>query len=94
MVYRIKQALLIFWGFLVTLAFTPVAVLLWGNTTVSWLYARVLGRVGLLILGIRLDVEGREHLDTHPCIILANHQSNFDIIWHGSLFPRHTVVIG
>jgi 1-acyl-sn-glycerol-3-phosphate acyltransferase len=92
--YYIRFGLVLTWGLLVTSLFLPVAVLLWGNTSLSWAYARTLAWGALKLLGIKVEVEGREHLKTRPGIFLGNHQSNFDILFHGSVYPRHTVVIG
>src|SRR5512146_2814662 len=89
-----RFGLIIAWGLFITALFTPVAVLFWGNTSLSWAYARTLSWVGLKILGIRVEVEGRKHLRTRPAIYMGNHQSNFDILVHGVVYPRHTVVIG
>jgi 1-acyl-sn-glycerol-3-phosphate acyltransferase len=44
-------------------------------------YARLWGRVSLLLAGVRLTVVGREHLSHEgPVIYMANHVSNFDIL--------------
>lgn len=92
--FYVRFTLVLTWGLLVTAVFLPVAVMLWGNTSLSWAYARTLAWGALRILGIKVSVEGREHLRTRPAIFLGNHQSNFDILFHGVVFPRHTVVIG
>lgn len=92
--YNVKLFAVLAWGLLVTTLFTPIAVILWGNTSVSWAYARVLSWGGLKILGIKLEIEGREHLRAKPAIYMGNHQSNFDILLHGAVYPRNTVVIG
>lgn len=60
---------------------------------------RVCGRLfswgSLKILGIRVDVEGREFLQNmQPCVVVANHQSNYDLFVHGKVVPRRTVSIG
>lgn len=92
--FFLRFGLVLSWGLFITALFTPVAVIFWGNTSLSWVYARALSWVALKILGIRVEVEGREHLRTRPAIYMGNHQSNFDVIFHGVVFPRHTVVIG
>lgn len=92
--YNVKLVAVLAWGLLITTLFTPIAVILWGNTSVSWAYARVLSWGGLKILGIKLEIEGREYLRAKPAIVMGNHQSNFDILLHGAVYPRHTVVIG
>jgi 1-acyl-sn-glycerol-3-phosphate acyltransferase len=94
MIFYIRYYAVLVWGFLVTLAFIPPAVLLWGNTSMSWAYARTLSWGGLRILGIRLEITGKEHLADRPAILVANHQSNYDILVMGAVFPRNTVVIG
>lgn len=44
-------------------------------------YARIWGRVSLWLAGVRLTVEGREHLTKgKPVVYMANHVSNFDIL--------------
>ena len=93
-VFLVKYYLVLVWGFFCTLAFIPPAVLLWGNTSLSWAYARTLSWVALKILGIRIEFTGKENLANRPAIVIANHQSNYDVIVMGAVFPRHTVVIG
>lgn len=60
---------------------------------------RICGRLfswgSLKILGIRVDVEGREFLQNMPpCVVVANHQANYDLFVHGKVVPRRTVSIG
>src|SRR5687767_3188905 len=92
--FYIRFGLVILWGLLLSLVFTPVALLLWGNTTLSWAFARCLSWGGVRVLGVRLNVSGWEHLTHTPAIVVGNHQSNFDILFHGRVYPRNTVVIG
>jgi 1-acyl-sn-glycerol-3-phosphate acyltransferase len=92
--YYARVSLVVVWGFLLSLLFTPLAVAFWGNTTLSWAFARALSWGGLALLGIRVKVEGRENLPASPAVYLGNHQSNFDILVMGRVYPRHTVVIG
>lgn len=60
---------------------------------------RLCGRVyslpALRILGLdcHLQVDAVQGL-TRPCVIVANHQSNFDLFVLGSVVPRRTVTIG
>lgn len=93
-VFYARYSSMLTWGFFCTLGFLPPAVALWGNTDVAWAYARTLSWVGLKILGIRLDITGEENLANRPAIIVANHQSNYDVILVGAVYPRRTVVIG
>src|SRR5690606_24157949 len=58
-------------------------------------YAQMLARLMRPPLGLRVRVEGREHLLEHrPCIYLANHQSAYDVPVLADLYPPDTVVIG
>lgn len=51
-------------------------------------------RLWLTLTGVRLIVEGREHLDTHPAVAVANHASYIDgIILNGVLPPHFGFVI-
>ncbi len=43
-------------------------------------YARLWARVGLQLAGVRLTVEGQEHLPQGAAVYMPNHQSNFDIL--------------
>ena len=60
---------------------------------------RLCGRVyslpALRILGMdyHLQVDELKKL-TSPCVIVVNHQSNFDLFMLGSVVPRRTVTIG
>ena len=60
----------------------------------AWAYARTLSWVGLKLLGIRVEITGQEHLAHRPAILVANHQSNYDVMLVGTVYPRRTVVIG
>ena len=60
---------------------------------------RICGRLfsigGLKLLGIKMTVEGKEHLDTmQPSIVLANHQDNLDLFIHGGVIPKRTDSVG
>jgi 1-acyl-sn-glycerol-3-phosphate acyltransferase len=93
-VFFMRYHALLVWGFFCTLAFLPPAVVLWGNTSLSFFYARTLSWVGLKILGSRVEITGHAHLLDRPAIFVVNHQSNYDIIFVGTVYPRHTVIIG
>ena len=53
----------------------------------AWRVGRYWGRLGNMLLrliyGIRVRVEGREHIPDQPCVIVANHQST----WETTTFP-------
>ncbi|PIL37422.1 hypothetical protein GSI_01116 [Ganoderma sinense ZZ0214-1] len=45
------------------------------------------------VIGIRLIVEGEEHLDTRPAVLVGNHQSMLDILYLGRIFPRRASIM-
>lgn len=51
--------------------------------------ARFWGRLGLMLAGIRVSVEGAEKLPQGPMIVMSNHASNFDILAMLGYFPCH-----
>ena len=56
--------------------------------------AGVVARTFLRLAGIRLSVEGREHLPQEPCVIVANHASYVDgIVAIAALPPDFAFVI-
>lgn len=61
----------------------------------SRLCGRVYSLPALRILGLQtaLHVDELKKL-TSPCVIVVNHQSNFDLFILGSVVPRNTVTIG
>ena len=89
-----KMALIGVWFAIATPLFAILALPLWRRSWLGWAYARVLSGVGLRVLGIRLDVRGLGNLDHRPAVIVANHQSNMDVLLLGAIYPRNTVVIG
>ena len=72
-----------------------MSLLRWGDNSVDHFTAGLFGRPILRLLGITLQVEGKDELEKHqPCIYVANHQGALDILTFGSFFPRRTVVVG
>ena len=66
-----------------------------GHANTPHKYARALGP------GMQWAMRMRVKLDGHPitaadqpCIFLPMHQSNFDIVLYGSMYPANTIVIG
>ena len=46
------------------------------NSVVAWIFYALASRA----LGVKIDVEGEEHLDTRPTVLMSNHQSMLDIL--------------
>ncbi len=51
-------------------------------------FARFWGRLGLLMAGVKVTVNGAELLPEGPVIVMSNHASNFDILALQGCFPR------
>ncbi len=57
--------------------------------------AAIYGRYHLPLFGLKVTVEGRENLPQEaPFIVVANHQSNFDLLVMGQAVPPRTVSLG
>jgi 1-acyl-sn-glycerol-3-phosphate acyltransferase len=63
----------------------------------AWFWGRMWSRLVLLlarmICGIRIEVEGREHLPSEPCVVMAKHQSALETIAMPSLIPPFVWVL-
>jgi HAD superfamily hydrolase (TIGR01490 family) len=46
------------------------------------------GELGSVLAGVRLDVDGVEHLSTRPAVFLFNHQSQLDVLLLAKLLRR------
>lgn len=65
------------------------------NPDNSRLCARFYAWPAMYILRLRLIAEMGEHFDhARPCVIIANHQSNYDLFILGNIVPPRTVCIG
>ena len=65
------------------------------NPDNSRLFARLYSRPGTWLLRIKVKAEVGPLWDQPPgCVIVANHQSNFDLFVLGQVVPQRTVAIG
>lgn len=67
------------WGVLVSIGATLVG----RRYDTNWVIARTFYGLTSRLLGIYIDVEGAEYLDTRPAVLLGNHQSMLDILYIG-----------
>jgi 1-acyl-sn-glycerol-3-phosphate acyltransferase len=77
---RVFANRIIFRGMLFTMG--TIAVLLhaiFRNEELTWRFARAQARNLARMLGVRVKVRGLEHLHGRACVIVANHESHFDI---------------
>ena len=56
-------------------------------------YSRFLLRAGDVVCGMKMVVEGREHLPDTPCVIMIKHTTTFETYGHIPVFPRTAWVL-
>lgn len=61
-------------------------VLLWIARGITW--------VGTKILKLEMEIEGREHFQVAPMVVISNHQNNFDMFPGSFSLPFKTVTLG
>ncbi len=89
--FRSAIFLLLFIPFTLFIIITGVPVT-FVDPTRSFLhnYARLWGRFGLFLAGVKLDIHGIEKIPMdRPLIFMGNHQSNFDILALYAALPVH-----
>ncbi|KAG5648718.1 hypothetical protein DXG03_000065 [Asterophora parasitica] len=57
---------------------------------VNYVVARTFYALARNVLQVEVEVEGEEHLDTRPAVLMANHQTMLDILVVGRLMPKET----
>ncbi len=92
--YYLKIALVAIWCTLVTLVFYLLSFPYKKRKWLAWAYAQGLNMGVSRILGIRMNVIGRENMVPGPAVIIGNHQSNFDPLLQGPVYPKNAVIIG
>ncbi|KAI8337669.1 hypothetical protein BC941DRAFT_461220 [Chlamydoabsidia padenii] len=62
---------------------------------INWSVGRIYYYVCGLLLGISTTIEGKEYLDPAlgPAVYVCNHQSNMDVFFMASVFPKNTSVV-
>jgi lysophosphatidate acyltransferase len=60
---------------------------------INWVVARSFYTLAGKLLDIRFVVEGEEHLDTKPAVLVANHQSGLDILLLGRYVHHRTHLV-
>lgn len=77
------------WGAMVAVGMSLVG----RRFDVNYVTARSFYHLSSRVLGIKFVVEGEEHLDTRPAVLVGNHQSMLDIIYLGRIFPKRTSIM-
>ncbi len=94
-IFYFKGLLCVLWFFACTAITIPVSLLRWRHPSNSYFFAVIWTRVALKILGIEIKIINEDRLKSNqPCVYLANHQSNMDIIVQAYSYRPNTVIIG
>lgn len=67
------------WGAIVAVGMNIIG----DRYNVNWVVARSFYLVASRVVGIKIEVEGEEYLETRPSILVGNHQSMLDILYLG-----------
>jgi 1-acyl-sn-glycerol-3-phosphate acyltransferase len=95
LIFYIKALAFLFWIGFSSLACFILCFFRWKDTNLNRTYGHMLAWGLQPISGIRVEVEGLEHLEKYqPCIYAANHHSELDLFTFASFYPRHAIVIG
>jgi lysophosphatidate acyltransferase len=64
------------------------------RANINYYAGRFCAFIGTFLTGIRVEIEGAEHLEgERPRVVVANHQATLDILIMASIMPRNCVVI-
>ena len=71
-----------------------IVLRLFGEQNIAqWATARSFHYTMALTTGVHFEiVEGKEHLNTRPCVLIGNHQSELDVLLLGTIFPKYCSV--
>jgi lysophosphatidate acyltransferase len=50
---------------------------------VNWVISKAFYGVTSMLLDVHVEIEGEEHLETKPAVVMMNHQSMLDILFFG-----------
>ncbi len=65
------------------------------NPNNNYLYSRILSHVFIKLLRVKVEYRGKNNLKVmNSSVLIANHQSYFDSVIFGGIFPYKTVVMG
>ncbi|KAI0053666.1 1-acylglycerol-3-phosphate O [Auriscalpium vulgare] len=77
------------WGAIVSIAMSLAG----RRFDVNWVVARSFYGLASRVMDIKIVVEGEEHLDTRPAVLVGNHQSMLDILYLGRIFPKRASIM-
>ncbi|KAH7887506.1 hypothetical protein F5I97DRAFT_838515 [Phlebopus sp. FC_14] len=77
------------WGVVIAVGMTLVG----RRHDVNYVVARTFYAVASRALDLRVEVEGEEHLQTRPVVMVGNHQSMLDILYLARMFPQKAAIM-
>ncbi|MFT5571971.1 MAG: 1-acyl-sn-glycerol-3-phosphate acyltransferase [Cryomorphaceae bacterium] len=92
--YHLKMCLVGLWCAISTIVFYLLSFPFNRRKWLAWAYAQMLNFGVRLILGVKVEVLGRENMIAGPAMVTMNHQSNFDPLLQGPVFPKNAIIIG
>ena len=61
----------------------------------SRILSQIYSQIGRRIIGVKIEHHNAEIMKNHePCVVVANHQSNWDLFIVGSIVPKRMVSLG
>jgi 1-acyl-sn-glycerol-3-phosphate acyltransferase len=82
------------WLVVCSALFLPAALIRWRRAENNFLFGKLYGPVSRAIMGIRVHLEGEEHLRIRPAIFVINHQSGLDMATLQAAYPPGAVIVG
>jgi 1-acyl-sn-glycerol-3-phosphate acyltransferase len=93
-VFVFRLSTMILWMIVSSLVSMPLALVRWKNVENNFLFGKIYGPIARKLMGLRVFVEGAEHLKNRPAIFVANHQSGLDMAALSKPYPKGAVIIG
>jgi 1-acyl-sn-glycerol-3-phosphate acyltransferase len=72
----------------------PLALFRWRDARNNYVFGKIYGPIGRAIMGLKVTVEGAEHLRNTPAVFAVNHQSGIDLATTSLAYPEGAVIIG
>lgn len=93
--YYLRLFFALLWSLFASIGCVLVVLVLPFHPMANRACGRLYACLGQPLMGFKVKAEGHLHLrDSGPCVILANHQSNFDLFVYGGVIPKGTVNVG
>lgn len=94
LVFYVRLTAMLLWLIACSALFLPVAIVRWRHAENNYSFGKIYGPVARAIMGIRIHLEGAEHLAIRPATFVINHQSGLDMATLQAAYPPGAVIIG